>query len=300
MKKSLINSQITNVKTTAMYQREMITLAENVFEFVNLPEYIDVSYLNKTLLANGSIAFFKDEVLGVIALPYDVRGELDVYGRPINIIVRGANGQYYRGLSNDETNPKYNENDRFVIMYDNNGRYSILNDIISMSERIGLCVRTQDINIFQQRTPRWWITDSDHKLTVENAMNEFDGLMENILAYDTIDLDNLSTVQAPAPYVTDKIDMHLDKLWAEFYRLIGVANLQEQKKERVIVDEMTLTQGGTIASRYSRFEPRKRAIKAINKKWDLNIEVRYYDGVPSSEEVDSNVSMDSNDANITS
>lgn len=41
-------------------------------------------------------------------------------------------------------------------------------------------------------------------------------------------------------------------------------------------------QGGTIASRYSRFEPRQRAIKQINEKWDTNIEVSYYDGIPSS------------------
>ena len=42
-------------------------------------------------------------------------------------------------------------------------------------------------------------------------------------------------------------------------------------------------QGGTIASRYSRFEPRQKAIKLINEKFGTNIEVRYYDGLPTSE-----------------
>ena len=69
MRKKLINSQLTNMKTYLMYRAEMLTLAENVFEFKNLPEFIDVAYLNKTLLQNGSIAFFKDDILGVIALP---------------------------------------------------------------------------------------------------------------------------------------------------------------------------------------------------------------------------------------
>ena len=47
-------------------------------------------------------------------------------------------------------------------------------------------------------------------------------------------------------------------------------------------------QGGTIASRFSRFEPRKRAIEEINTKFNCNIEVEYYDGVPttSKEEID--------------
>ena len=46
MKKKLVNSQISNFLTYQMYLRQLLTLAENVFEFTNLPEFIDVSYLN--------------------------------------------------------------------------------------------------------------------------------------------------------------------------------------------------------------------------------------------------------------
>jgi hypothetical protein len=56
-----------------------------------------------------------------------------------------------------------------------------------------------------------------------------------------------------------------------------------QKKERNIKDEVLASQGGTIASRYSRFEPRQKAIKQINEKFGTNINVRYYDGIPTSE-----------------
>lgn len=41
-------------------------------------------------------------------------------------------------------------------------------------------------------------------------------------------------------------------------------------------------QGGTIASRFNRFEPRKRAVEQINKKFNVDIKVKYYDGIPSS------------------
>ena len=273
MRKKLINSQLTNMKTYLMYRQEMLTLAENVFEFKNLPEYIDVSYLNKTLLKNGSIAFFKDEVLGLIALPYDVIGNFDIYGRPITIMCRAANGTYYKKLEKDE----------FVIMYDNNGRYPIFLDICQMAERIALSKRTIDVNIVQQRTPRIWKTSQDKKRTLQDMLSNIDGMEENIATYESIDIDDMNVVLAPAPFVADKIDLHLDKEWAEFYRLIGVANLIEQKKERLIKDEMSASQGGTIASRFSRFEPRKRAIEEINKKFGTNIEVSYYDGEPSTE-----------------
>ena len=276
MRKKLINSQLTNMKTYLMYREEMLTLAENVFEFKNLPEFIDVSYLNKTLLRNGSIAFFKDEILGLIALPYDVIGNFDIYGRPIEIMARAANGTYYKKLTRDE----------FVIMYDNNGKYPIFLDICQMAERIALSKRTIDVNIVQQRTPRIWKTSQDKKRTLSDMLANIDGMEENIATYESIDIDDMNVVLAPAPFVADKIDLHLDKEWAEFYRLIGVANLVEQKKERMIRDEMSASQGGTIASRFSRFEPRKRAIDEINKKFGTNIEVSYYDGEPTTEEVE--------------
>lgn len=276
MKKKLVNSQISNFKTMMMYRRQLQTLAENVFEFINLPEYIDVSYLNGVLLRQGSIAFFMDEVLGLLALPYTNMGTLDVYGRPKTIQVYGSNG-YSRQLKQGE----------FVIMYDNNGRYPLLLDIQQSSERIALCKKVIDINIAQQKTPRIWLTNSDKKKTIEDILNQYDGNVETVLAYDNINLDDVNAICEPAPFVADKIDIHLEKEWAEFFRLIGIANLVEQKKERLIQDEMTASLGGTIASRYSRYEPRKRAIDEINKKFGTNIEVKYYDGIPTTEkEVD--------------
>lgn len=282
MKKKMINTQISNFKTYNMYFREMLTLAENVFEFKNLPEFIDVAYLNKQLLRKGAVAFFMEKDLGLIALPYNIVGTLDVYGRPNGIEVFGDNN-FHRVLNRDE----------YVLMFDNNGRYPLYLDICQMAERIALCVRTEDVNILHQRTPRVWKTSKDTEKSLKDTINEIDSMQENVVTYQSLAVEDMNAVLAPAPYVTDKIDQHLRELWAEFYRLIGVANLQEQKKERVIVDEMSASQGGTIASRFSRFEPRKRAIEEINKKWNLDLEVSYYDGEPTTEKGEEDVSDDS-------
>lgn len=275
MKKKLVNSQISNFKTYNMYFREMLALAENVFEFENLPKFIDVAFMNKTLLRKGAIAFFEDEFLGLIALPFTTFGELDVYGRPNKIEVFGKDDKgYHRILDKDE----------YVIMYDNNGRYPLYLDISQMAERIALCVRTEDVNIVHQRTPRIWKTNRDKELSLKQLLNDIDSMQENIATYESIEIDDIMAEVAPVPYVSDKIDLHLDKLWAEFFRLIGVANLHAQKKERMIVDEMVATQGGTIASRFSRFQPRQNAIEKINEKFGVDISVHYYDGEPDSKD----------------
>lgn len=276
MQKRLMNSQLSNYKTYLMYRRQLLTLAENVFSFKNLPTYIDVSYVNMQLVNTGSIAFFVDDVLGLLALPYVNQGNLDVYGRPTKIRVH-SNTNYHKTLNQGE----------FVIMYDNNGHYPLLYDVLQYAERLALNTRTSDINISQQKTPRFWKTTANKLKSVQDKINNVDAFAETVIDYDNLLIDDTSLVLSPAPFVADKIDEHQDKIWNEFLRLIGVSNLQYQKKERNITDEINAMQGGTIASRFSRFEPRKRAVEEINNKFNYNIEVEYYDGVPTtSKEID--------------
>lgn len=291
MDKRLVNSQLKSWNTYQMYLREMLSLAENVFAFKNVPENVDISYINRNLLLKGAVVWFKDEVMGTIALPFTTRGEFDIYGNPRVVDARAFNGRYYRRLNIQE-----NEG---VIMYDNASRYPIYADIVQMAERIAMCVKTNDVNIKQQRTPRIWKTTQDMKKSVEDIINNIDCLVEDVTTYDSIDWDDVSVVLAPAPYVADKIDDHLDKLWAEFYRLIGVASIIEQKKERLIQDEMTASQGGTIASRFSRFEPRAKAIEKINKLFGEKMSVYYYDGIPTTKkEVEENESTISDNTDV--
>lgn len=269
-------NQLNNYYTEAYYMRKMLTLAENVFLFDNLNPYIDIAYLNKELVRRGSIAFFMDEVLGLLALPFTNLGSLDVYGRPTTIQVQGLNG-YIRTLRPDE----------YVILYDNNGRYPLILDIIQLAKRMAIATRVIDINIFQQKTPRIWKTSSNKLVSVRDLLNKIDSFDESVLGYDNIDIDDIESVLSPAPYVADKIDLHKDIIWSEFLSLIGVANLSIQKGERLIKDEVKASMGTTIAGRFSRFEPRKKAVEEINKKFGLNIEVSYYDQMPTTlEEVE--------------
>lgn len=271
MRKSMVNSQLNNYKTYLMYLRQCRSLAENVFKFKDCPEYIDIAYINKILVEKGSIAWFKDDILGVLALPYTRAGNLDVYGRPTTIRVFGTNG-YTKVLAPEE----------YVIMYDNYGKYPLILDIIQYAERLALDTRTIDINVGQMKTPRFWYTNSDKKKSVEDAVNRVDSCENVVITYDDINVDNTQAVLSPAPYVTDKLDDHKQNDWNEFLRLIGVANLSVQKKERNIRDEIMTSQGGTIASRYNRFEPRDKAVALINKKWGLSMSVEFYDGLPTS------------------
>lgn len=284
------NSQITNFNTYLMYLRQCRSLAENVFCYENLPKMIDVAYMNSILLSRGSIAFFKDDVLGLLALPYSVSGELDVYGRPQSIIAKGKNA-YTFPLDNPED---------FVIMYDNYGQYPLLLDIYQYAERLAETQRSKDINIRQQRTPRIWQTSDEKMRTLKDLLNDVEAYSDNVIAYDSFSIDEINSVLAPAPYVADKLEDDKQKIWNEFLRLIGVSNVQIQKKERNIKDEISASNGGTIASRFNRFEPRKKALEEIKEKFGIDIKVSYYDGLPTNlRELESESEVTQNDVEST-
>ena len=271
MKRNLLVAQLNNWKAYQTYFRQSLTLAENVFKFENIPLYIDESYLNSTLVRKGCIAFFEDEELGILALPFNSTGKLDLYGRPLGIQVYARNG-YTRWLNPDE----------YVIMYDNMGRFPIYIDLQQYSVRLANLTRVSDTNIAQQKTPRIWKVPHDKVKTIQDLVNNVDGDIETVLAFDDLETSDMECVLQPAPYVADKLRVEKTEIWNELLRYIGISNISIQKKERMISDEVNKMQGGTIAMRESRYQARKRAIDEINKKFGLNLNVKFYDGVPSS------------------
>ena len=140
MRKELRKSQLNNWQTYLLKRDECEMLASNVFQ-INPKDktkrlLIDTDNVNNTLLYNGSIAWFVDEVLGLLALPYCNVGALDINGYPTVIDVTGQ-GNYHRRLHKGE----------FVIMFDNSKKISILPYVRQYSERLSEATRVIDVNL---------------------------------------------------------------------------------------------------------------------------------------------------------
>lgn len=276
MKKKVINSQLSNFKTYNNYREKMMMLAMNVFKYKGIPDFIDMSVVNYNLVTTGAVAFFVDEIMGLMALPFVPVGEFDHYGRPTKIKVKPVFGTYNRTLTNTK------DKKEFVIMYDNESHISIYPNILAHAERLALIKRTIDINIRQQQTPRFYKTSEENQKTIKDIVNQVEADVDTIITYDNISIDNTTCVLSPAPYVADKLNQEKHEEYSEFLDLIGIANVSINKKERVLKDEILSSMGGTIASRYARFESRKKAIEEIKKVFNINIEVEFYDGLPTT------------------
>lgn len=254
-----------NNLTYIQYLNRLTELAISMFEWKNLPDTVDARYLELHLFENGCMVYFKDKVIGDLCLDCISSGRLDVYGNPI---LRRA----YSGYNNYSKLLKENES---VIIWNNYLHTNSVLDIQMYAKRLYNLDRIIDVNANAQKTPVLVQGTEKQRLTLLNLYKEFDGNSPFIFGDKNLDLNVLKVLQTGAPYVADKLYQLKTELWNEALTYLGISNINIQKKERLITDEVTRNQGGTIASRYSRLESRREAVKKINKMFGTNIEVNY-------------------------
>lgn len=264
-KTSFAESLAMNKGTYMQYFNRLSELAISMFEWKNVPDTIDVRYIEMGLFEMGCMVYFKDEVIGDLCLNCVVSGRFDVYGYPV---LRRAYSRYnnYQKLLK-QTNS--------VIIWNNYLHTNNLLDVQMFAKRLYNLDRIIDVNANAQKTPVLIQGDEKQKLTLQNLYKQYDGNEPFIFGYKGLDRDVLSVLKTDAPYVADKIYQLKTQIWNEALTYLGISNINIQKKERLITDEVTRNQGGTIASRYSRLESRREAVKKINDMFGTKIEVNY-------------------------
>ena len=259
-------SLLMNNATYTQYFNRLMELSISMFEWKNLPSTCDVRYLELALFMNGSAVFFQDDVLeDYVALDVICSGRLDVYGNPVLIRAYSRYNNYQKLLKGNNS----------VIIWNNYNRTNSVLDVEMFARRLYNLDRIIDINANAQKTPVLIKCDETQRLTMLNVYKEYDGNSPVIFGDKALNSNGLEVLSTGAPYVADKIYTLKTQIWNEALTYLGISNINVQKKERLITDEVTRNQGGTIASRYSRLESRREAVRKINDMFGLNIEVNY-------------------------
>ena len=266
-------SAYMNNRTYLQYYNRLTELAISMFEWQNLPETIDQRFLEMCLFCDGMCVFFQDEVLGYLSLQCMIGGKLNVYRIPMERRAYATNG-YQREL--DETNS--------VIIFNNYLHTNSMLDIEMFSKRLYNLDRAIDVNANAQKTPVLIQCDESQRLTMKNLYKQYEGNEPFIFGSKGLDANGLKVLQTGAPYVADKLYELKTQIWNEALTYLGISNINVVKKERMITDEVTRNQGGTVASRYSRLESRRQACKQINEMFGLDIWVDYREDFQDVEE----------------
>lgn len=256
------------------YYKYFTEMALSRFGYENMPDEIDIRFMELILFSEGMCVFFKDEeidrYLVTRVVPY---GHLNEYNIPIKRRAYASNG-YQRELTIDNS----------VIIYNNYLHTGDMYIIDDYARRIWDIDRTIDVNAKAQKTPVLILAEDKERMTLKNMYAQYDGNQPVIYGKKSLDPASITAINTGAPLVAPQLYELRTNLWNEALTHLGIANIQFQKKERLITDEVKRGNGGVIASRNSPLNMREYGFAQINKMFGLNIIPYFKEDTYDSEE----------------
>lgn len=270
-------SFLTNQDTATMFMWRLMQLGISVFQWKNLPKGVDERMLEFWLMRDGFVGFFYDEMLksdekrrapeGYAVLPMLIQGAWDMYEYPTDRTAYAVNGFQY-----DCTE------DNSVLIFNNYLRVPMWLTMWQYAYRLAETQRTIDINCKQQRTARVIRCDEKQRLTYLNAAKEVDEGRNWVHGDKNLDLDDFQVFDITTPFVANEMQIYKHQLWNEALTYLGIENVNTDKKERLISDEVVNNMGDVEAERFTRLNTRKQACKQINELFGLDVDVEFRSG----------------------
>ena len=232
-------------------------LYSSVFAYSGMPLIVDMAQVEQWLMYRGSVAFFIDELVGPLILPYTTQGSLNQYGNPTTIRAYGMNGyQIY-------LNP-----DQYVIIYDNNMKISNINALRQYAIRLSQTDKVIDVNIAAQRTPVLLTAQNEGQLNSLKLAYRKMATGQPVIAEigNTVNA-GVNALNTGAPMVFNELQNYKLNLLAEVLTFCGIPNKGDPKRERLITTEVSAINGHVVHERTNRLQTRQRAIDEINLKF---------------------------------
>lgn len=245
----------------------MKQLVISSIKWENMPEEIDKRYVELTLLEKNRVLFFKDE--DYKCLQFTGNGFIDIYNNPTGFMVNTPSGYFNDTLTYRDAVPIYSNLTR-------TWEIPIIQEFAREMTDIYMCMET---NIDLVNTPGLLTAPKDMQLTLENAVGQKKEGVPVILAKESFENIEYKVfgVEGQKYFICDKLILLYQAKWNEFLTYFGISNIQQQKRERLITDEVMRAQGGCIASRNNRMVPRLYAAEEINRMFGLNIKPVFRD-----------------------
>lgn len=266
---ALVNQQIM---TERMYQRHLTELCVNRFKWENMPEEIDLEalrWLELHLFYNGCVVFFQhpDNDHYMVAHAAGT-GQVNWYDNPTEWTVMGAQLKSMT-FPDDECVPIYG-----------NALRTPDTDIVNLySYKLANLDRTIEITTKNLRVSKMVTVEESQRLTWVNLFRQVEEGAPFIFGVNSsIDLGAVQALDTGAmPEALPKLLEAKAKLWNECMGLLGLNNANQDKKERLVSDEVSANDEQVQASRNIHLKARKMAAKKINKMFNLNVEVKFDD-----------------------
>ncbi len=253
-----------------MYRRQLMGKCISRFTWEGLPNGIDPRFIETTIFNNGYSVFYYDTFFEMfMAMPAIISGPLDIQDNPTGYRVT-RNGVYSRNVSASES----------VCIWGNQIRVPEIDVVLSYAARLAQIDRTIEIDLLNERNPMIVACSQDQRLTVQNLISKIYDGEPVVWGTENLAVDNLANMigvfplnqNAGAGAVSSIKHMESKaKIWGEALTMLGIMNVNSEKRERMVVEEAAGNSGQVLASRESFMKPRQLACEQINEKFGLQI-----------------------------
>lgn len=269
--KKFFDSLYMNNTTYLDYLNRFRRIALARFEWVNLPDSMNARWLEMTLFNFGKAAVLKDEDYGIINTKCSNNNVINMYGLPSDLHCFSFDYQTHRKLYTGKNEINGNDELKEAVLVMND--YDMIPTLTMMdlfAYRLYECDRTCDVNVKAQKHPVMIVCDEKQRLTMENLYLQYDGNEPFIFGdKNQMDEKTLRAVNTDSPIVLKQIDEHKKEIWNEALTYLGINNINVEKKERAVVDEINSNNELVNLNLEVFLKPRLEACKQINELFNL-------------------------------
>ena len=266
--KDYVRMVFSNESAIADYENRMMRICLSMFEWVNLPESMNQRFLEKSLYFFGRASLLYSEKYGYINLNCASDGFINLYDLPTKLNCYSHDLHFTRDLYTGNTDKRKDE--ECILVLNNYDYLPTYSTIQLFAQKLAECDMTMNVNLKAQKTPVLILTSDEQRLTMENLYNQYDGNKPMIFGDgNVLNMGSIKAIDTKAPYVIDKISEYKKEIWNEFLTFIGVNNVAQEKKERLVSDEVNQNNELINYNLQSFLAPRQEACKQFNEKFGL-------------------------------
>lgn len=257
-------AQELNNRTFTDYYYRLMLLSRSVFEWSGLPNGIDEKWIERFLFNEGKCVFFKDKNKGFMVMKFNEYGGLNPYDEPIQVQAYGTN---YEGETLEN-------NENCVIIRNNDEMIPTQPTIELYAMKLSELSRTIDINVNAQKTPTLILCSEKQRMSLKQVYKQWNGYEPVIYGSKDMDIEGMKSLKTDAPIVFDKLQLQKHAVWNECMTFLGLGNANQDKKERLVANEVEANNEQIEMSANIFLKSRQRACELINKMFELNVSVK--------------------------
>jgi hypothetical protein len=280
-KRNPANRQEQNIEN--MYIRLLTDLAASRFKWTGMPDEIDLRFLELTLFYQALSVFYKDGRYNkFMALRANYNGYLDYQNNPTGFNVIGNNfiSASVSAIRETESVDKKGfpqTMGKAIPIWANKQRTPDIDIVLIYAKKLAILDRTVEINSSNARMPKVVVSNENMNLTMANLSRQIEEGQNNLKVRGNVNLEDIKALDLGVdPLTILNIDIVRDRQWNKCMTLLGIQSSNQDKKERLVSDEVTANGDQTSMMRYVNLNERRVAANKINKEYDLNIKVEYY------------------------